>query len=139
MKVWFGYGSENSTNFVIIGTFKKAGDAQRALDIIKEASLVADAESKAGRLDSTTAAGEMSSALLDFVSRTNMALLRDKDLGDLLFEFHPRVDGDKLVITTEEADVGAFVKAITHFQGRVEIYSAHDYKSKYGRQTHGND
>lgn len=137
MKIWFGFGSENSSNFVIIGTFKKAGEAQQALDLINEAQQIASAEYDAGRLDTRTPPDrQMSDAVLDFARRTDLMTISNKDLVELLYEFHPMIDDGKLVITMNEWDVNFFVKAITHLGGRVEVYSAHDYRSKFGRQTY---
>ena len=36
MKIWNSYGSEHSGNLVMIGTFKDAGEEERAKEIIDE-------------------------------------------------------------------------------------------------------
>ena len=45
------------------------------------------------------------------------------------------VDPNTLVITTDESDVGAFIKIMTDGGAKIEVYSAHDQKSPYGRQN----
>jgi len=44
------------------------------------------------------------------------------------------VEGDKIILTTEESEVSAFFKLMIIKGAKVEIYSAHDYPdAEYGR------
>ncbi len=44
------------------------------------------------------------------------------------------MEGDKIIVTTEEFEVSAFFKLMILKDAKVEIYSAHDYPdTEYGR------
>jgi hypothetical protein len=136
VKIWFSYGSEHSSNLVIIGTFTTAENAESALKLLREATEVANAEYEAGRLE-TIGRGDLSEEVLKFAKSNNFYTVSLKDLSELIYEYHPKRVGDStLVITTEEYDVGSFVKIMTEYGAKVEVYSAHSYPSKYGRQTY---
>ncbi len=136
MKIWFGYGSEHSSNLVIIGTFKTEDRAKEALRLINEATELAAAESSAGRV----VAGEppdrkLSDPVLDFLRKYSVGIM-NRDLEELLYEFHARANGDKVVITTDEDNVNGLIKILLHGGAKIEVYSAHSHQSAYGRQTY---
>ena len=135
MKVWVGYGSEHSSNLVIIGKFSTPKKAEDALQLLNEASHIAQSDADAGRLKAGSVLNEFTEAQMDLFRRTNLSL-NHGDPEQLLYEFHTKQDGDKLVITTEEYDVNVFVKLLLHGEAKIEVYSAHDYGGPYGRQTH---
>jgi hypothetical protein len=51
----------------------------------------------------------------------------------LLYEFDAKREGEKVVITTEEMEVGAFLKILVNRGARVQVYSAHDFPGEFGR------
>ncbi|TRC87672.1 hypothetical protein FJV80_13145 [Mesorhizobium sp. WSM4310] len=131
MKVWIGYGSEHSANLVIIGKFESAGAAKSTLDTLTEATNIALADEAAGRLKAGEVTKNFSKDQLEFYQRTNLAL----DPEQLLYEFHARVEGDRVVITTEESEINSLLKALLHGGAKIEVYSAHDHGGPYGRRT----
>jgi|SRR5580698_6217967 hypothetical protein len=139
MKIWFGYGSEHSSNIVLIGRFKTLQDAEGALELLKQAEALATREYEAGRLETIEHRANIPNDVMEFIKARNFYTLTLKDLTELIYEFHPKLVDSTLVITTNEYDVGAFIKIMTERNAKVEVYSAHDYPSQYGRQTYRGD
>jgi len=73
MKVWIGYGSENSSNLVIIGTFKTAKQAEEVLGLLNEATRIAQADESAGRPAPGSTPTEFSDAMMESFNNTNFA------------------------------------------------------------------
>lgn len=129
MKIWNGYGSEHSMNLVLIGRFKRALDAEKVeKDIVKLSA-------QASKDDSHSIAfGEpedqrFSDGMLSLLGNLNLNTLGPADLGQLLSEHHLRREGDRITVTTNEAEVSAFVKLFIEAGAKVEVFSAHDYPS----------
>jgi hypothetical protein len=132
MKIWFGYGSEHSANLVIIGEFKNADEAQRSLDLLNEATQIARADEDAGHISAGTVTRQISEAQIDFFKRTSLPLGYGGP-EQLLLEFHPRREGNRVVITTEEDEINAILRILLHGGAKMEVYSAHDHTGPYGR------
>ena len=137
MKIWFGFGSEHSANLVIIGTFASSDDAAKALDLLNEATDIARADEGAGRLKAGEVSKKFSDGLLDLATTKNFASFSYGDPEELLYDFNAVRGGSKVVVTTDELDVNAFLKILIHHGAKVEVYSAHDHDSRYGRHTRG--
>lgn len=128
MKVWNGYGSEHSMNLVLIGKFKKAQDAQKVEKNIEKLS------EQASKDDSHSLAFDPDPEALRF-SEDMLALLRSltvhslgpAELGQLLSDHQLEREGDRITVTTDEADISAFVKLFIEAGAKVEVFSAHDY------------
>jgi hypothetical protein len=129
MKIWNGYGSEHSMNLVLIGRFKRAQDAEKVEKDIGKLSV------QASKDDShTISIGEpedqrFSDDMLSLLSSLNIHTLGPTEIGQLVYEHHLRREGDRITVTTDEADVSAFVKLFIEAGARVEVFSAHDYPS----------
>mgnify|MGYP001561550487 CR=1 FL=1 len=134
MKIWHGFGSEHSANLVIIGEFRSAADAQQALNLLNEAADVARQEESSGSLEAGSVRTDFSDAIMDLFKRTNLSL-NYGDPEELLYEFHARQEGERVVITTDERDIGVFMKVLLHGQARIEVYSAHSHDGPHGRQA----
>lgn len=133
MKIWSGYGSEHSANLVIIGKFEAAGDAAKALRIIEEATQIARDDEAAGRIQAGHFPENYTKDMLDFLSKSSLMDFGLTDPQDLLYEFNARTEGEKVVITTEETEVSAFLKILLSRGAKIEIYSAHNHDGPYGR------
>lgn len=134
MKIWFGFGSEHSANLVIIGKFKDGAKASEALSLLNDVVKIARSEEESGRLK----LGEpykFSQELLDLCMAKSLPL-NDNDPEELVYEHHVKQEGEKLIVTTEEMTVGAFLKVFLNAGAKIEVYSAHEHASAYGRQTH---
>jgi len=129
MKIWNGYGSEHSMNLVLIGRFKQAQDAEKVVkDIDKLSAQVSKDESyniSFGDPEDQRFSDDMRS-LLDSLK---LYTLGPADLGQLVFDYQLRREGDRITITTDEAEVSAFVKLFIEAGAKVEVFSAHNYPS----------
>ena len=129
MKIWNGYGSEHSMNLVLIGKFKRAQDAEKVERDIGKLS------AQASKDDSHTISfGEpedqrFSDDMLSLLLSLNLNTLGPADLGQLVSEHRLRREGDQITVTTDEAEVSAFVKLFIEAGAKVEVFSAHDYPS----------
>jgi hypothetical protein len=129
MKIWQGYGSEHSMNLVMIGHFKSPEDAEKTQKLIEQLS-----EGLRNKIDIGTSRDRFGDDVLDLLRETNCYSLSPSELEHFLYDTHTRVEGDKIILTTEESEVSAFFKLMITKGAKVEIYSAHDYPdAEYGR------
>jgi hypothetical protein len=129
MKIWHGYGSEHSMNLVMIGHFKSPEDAEKTQKLIEQLSA-----GLRDKIDIGTSRDRFGEDVLDLLRETNCYTLSPSELEHFLYDTHTRVEGDKIILTTEESEVSAFFKLMIAKGAKVEIYSAHDYPdAEYGR------
>jgi hypothetical protein len=127
MKLWFAFGSEHSSNLVMIGRFKSAGDATKAQQVIERliARVNADVDAKQMNIGGSTE--RFGDEMQELLREVAIYTLAPAELEQFAFEAEIEVDNDLLVVTTEEIDVSAFLKVLLGMGARVEVYSAHDY------------
>lgn len=130
MKIWNGYGSEHSMNLVLIGKFKRAHDAEKVEKEIEKLSEQASKEdsfslSQFSRPENQRFSDEM----LSLLSSMKINSLAPAEVGQLVSDHHLEREDDQITITTDEADVSAFVKLFIEAGAKVEVFSAHDYPS----------
>ncbi|WPD76608.1 DUF6375 family protein [Dickeya fangzhongdai] len=132
IKIWNGYGSEHSMNLVLIGRFKQAQDAEKVeKDIIKISTQAAKDECYTIPFDEPENQ-RFSDDMLSLLRSLQLNVLGPTDLGQLLSDHHLSRDGDRITITTDEAEISAFVKLFIEAGAKVEVFSAHDYPSDPG-------
>ncbi|TQV64418.1 MAG: hypothetical protein FNT29_05105 [Halothiobacillaceae bacterium] len=129
MRIWNGYGSEHSMNLVLIGRFKRAQDADKVekdIDKLSAQALKDDSYSIsfAGPEDH-----RFSDDMLSLLRSLNLYSLGPADLGQLVSDHHLSREGDQITVTTDEAEVSAFVKLFIEAGAKVEVFSSHDYPS----------
>lgn len=130
MKIWIGYSSEHSMNLVLIGKFKQAKDAEDIADLIKK---LGDQATKDDAYDIARAPAEdrrFSDGMMALIRKFELYTLAPEELGQFNFEHSVNQDGDTIRISTDEADVSAFIKLFVEGGARVEVYSAHHYPDK---------
>jgi hypothetical protein len=129
MKIWMGYASEHSANLVMIGRFKDARSAEEAKRVIDEISqFIANREEDERNVDS------YSDDALELLQKVRFHSVAPGELAQFAYEVHCERRDDKVVITTDEIDVSAFLKLMIDRGARVEVYSAHDYPEE-GKST----
>ncbi|MDH4100644.1 MAG: DUF6375 family protein [Nitrospirota bacterium] len=129
MRIWRGYGAEHSQNLVMIGQFKQQEDAEKTQKIIEQLST-----GFSGKADLETPYYRFDDDVQALLRETNVYNLAPYELEQLVYDINVRIIGDKLVLTTEELDVSAFLKLMIENGAKVEIYSAHDYpEAEFGR------
>jgi hypothetical protein len=129
MKIWNGYGSEHSMNLVLIGRFQRAQDAEK---VEKDIERLSDQASKDDSHSISFGQPEdqrFSDDMLSLLRSLNLNILGPADLGQLISEHQLRREGDRITVTTDEAEVSAFVKLFIEAGAKVEIFSAHHYPS----------
>lgn len=129
MKLWYGYGSEHSNNLVMIGHFKSVEDAEETLEQINR--LI---EILPNMIDINNLPNRFDEEIYDLLRKEEIYRLGPTDLEQFLYETHTKIDDDKIILTTEELEVSAFMKLMINKGAKVEIFSAHDYsEAEYGR------
>jgi len=72
--------------------------------------------------------------MLELLKEVKVYSLSPDDVGQFVYEVDVRLDGDKIVVTTDEIDVSGILKVLFNNGAKIEIYSAHHYKGTgYGR------
>ena len=136
MKIWYGYGSEHSMNLVMIGKFQEAKDAINAQKIINEITKQVDTEVEAKLMKIGESSNRYSDDMLQLLSKLRIHSIGPAELEQFAYDVKTNIDGSKVVITTDEVDVSAFLKILLDCGARVEVYSAHEYPdTEYGRGT----
>ena len=125
MKIWHGYGSEHSSNLVMIGHFESAGDALKAREVIQALVDQVRSEQDAGALEVGEPPEQYSDSMLDTLARLKMPHVNLNELEQFTYEVNVELEGNDLVITTDEYDISAFLKVLVDEGARVEVYSAH--------------
>lgn len=134
MKIWYQHGSEHSANLVMIGHFEDATEATKAKEIIDKLTKQVLEDQDKGALVLGSPSERYGDAMLDLLGRLNVASIGPRELEQFLYEVSVKVEGSKMILTTEEDDVSAFLKIMFHRGARIEVYSAHDYPdTEYGR------
>lgn len=129
MKIWNGYGSEHSMNLVLIGRFKRAQDAEKVEKDIVKLSTQASKDDSYSISFAEPEDQRFSDDMLSLLGSMKLNTLGPADLGQLLSDHNLSREGDRITVTTDEAEVSAFVKLFIEAGARVEVFSAHDYPS----------
>lgn len=122
MKMWHEYGSEHSMNLVMIGHFKNPDDAEKTQNLIKQLS-----KGLEGKVDVGASSNRFGEDVLALLREADCHILAPSELEQFLYDTSTRVEGDQIILTTDEADVSAFLKLMIMKGAKVEVYSAHDY------------
>jgi hypothetical protein len=121
-------------NLVMIGHFKDSGTAAAAKEAIDQLTEYVMAESQAGEIEICGHTDRFSKKLLDLLHELRLYDVGPVELEQFGYDFRVKVDDDKVVLTTDESDVSAFLKVLIDKGARVEVYSAHHYPdTEYGR------
>ncbi len=127
MKIWNGYGSEHSMNLVLIGSFKGAKDAEKVENNIEKLSAQSLKDDSCSITFSDPENQRFSDDMLSLLWSLNLHTLGPNELGQLVSDHHLAREGSRITVTTDEADVSAFVKLFIEAGAKVEVFSAHDY------------
>lgn len=134
MKIWYQHGSEHSANLVMIGHFENATDATKAKEIIDTLTNQLREEEASGTRTVGQPSERYGEAMLDLLGRLNVASIDPRELDQFLYDVSMNIEDSKIILTTEEVDISAFLKVMFDQGARIEVYSAHDYPdSEYGR------
>jgi hypothetical protein len=127
MKIWKGYGSEHSSNLVMIGHFKSVASAAQAKQIIERVRDQVYADVKAGLMSESNPPQRFTDHIMELFKEVETYILAPAELAQFNYEFSVEHHGDSVLLTTEEYDVSAFLKILVSGGARVEVFSRHDY------------
>jgi hypothetical protein len=127
MKIWYQHGSEHSANLVMIGHFEDATEATKAEEVIDAILKQVAEDQNNGTLVIGSPSERYGKEMLDLLLRLNIGSIGPQELEQFAYDITVKVEGNKVVITTDELDVSAFLKVMFHRGARIEIYSAHDH------------
>jgi uncharacterized UPF0146 family protein len=129
MKIWRGYGSEHSMNLVMIGQFKSVDDARKTKQTIDQLT-----EKLADKIEVGKTRNRFEDEIFALLKDANIYTLGPRELEQFLYDVSTRIEEDKLILTTDESEVSAFMKLMIDKGAKIEIFSAHDYPdAEYGR------
>lgn len=135
MKLWYGYGSEHSMNLVMIGQFKDGGEATKVKEVIERITEQVNLDIEADHIEVGEQTDRYSDDMLTLLgSGVNVHGIYPAELEQFAYDVSVEVEDDKVLVTTEEIDVSAFLKVLLDKGARVEVYSAHHHPGTgYGR------
>ena len=134
MKVWNGYSTEHSMNLVMIGHFNASKDAESAKELIEKLTAQVESEPEQYRHDAARSDRRFSEAMTELLMSSNLVSIGPVELEQFMYESKLVLKGEKLILTTDEVDVSAFLKVMLDQGARVEVYSAHTHQdTEYGR------
>lgn len=127
MKVWYGYGSEHSAKLVMVGQFKDisdAGKAKQAIDWLVE-QIQTDVEANLIKIGERSE--RYTTGMMELLIKLSLNSISPIELEQFAYDVDVELQGNKVVLKTDEVDVSAFFKVLIDNGARVEIYSSHDY------------
>ena len=127
MKLWLGYGTEHSMNLVMIGKFDDNRDAAQAFAALQRIIGQASDEVESGRLEVGNPPDHYTSEMMKLLEDLRFYSLHPAEFEQFVYDVGIDLEGDNIVIRTDEADVSAFLKVLVGKGARVEVYSAHDH------------
>lgn len=121
-------------NLVMIGKFEENREASQAFAAIQHIMNRTSADVEAGQLEVGAPLDRYTDAMMELAKELNLYSLRPAEFEQFVYDVDVNLKDDKIVITTDEADVSAFLKFLVEKGARVEVYSAHDHADTgYGR------
>ena len=134
MKVWLGYGTEHSMNLVMIGQFEDSKEAAQALSALEHIKERVNDDEESGLLEVGNPPDRYTEGMMKLLGDIGSYSLHPGEFEQFVYDVGIELNGDTIVITTDEADVSAFLKVLISKRARVEVYSAHFHTdTDYGR------
>ncbi len=134
MKIWYQHGSEHSANLVMIGHFENAAEATKAKEIIDELTKQVTVDQNDGKIVLGSPSERYGHEMLDLLGRLNIMSIGPQELEQFVYDVRVEVKESKVILTTDEVEISAFLKVMFDRGARIEIYSAHHYTdTAYGR------
>jgi hypothetical protein len=116
-------------NLVMIGTFKEAVEADQTKQLIDEMiERVRDEPQQPMDLDPQQS--RFSKEMLAFLMKSKLNTIGPAELDQFNYDLSTTLEGNKVVLRTDESEVSAVLKLMIERGARVEVYSAHDYPDK---------
>jgi len=120
MKIWIESAGDHSAKLRIVGSFKTADDAQKAIDQINGLMTVLDEKQTA------SPHGPFSEEVLQYMSSHNYHVSPEA-IESCQYEHVIQKNGKSIEVTTDELAIQVFIETFIACSGKLEIYSKHDY------------
>ena len=134
MKLWLGYGTEHSMNLVMIGQFDDNREAAQAFAALQHIKGQVNDDEESGLLEVGNPPDRYTDGMMKLLEELGSYSLHPGEFEQFAYDVGIDLKGDKIVITTDEADVSAFLKVLVGKGARVQVYSAHHHvDTGYGR------
>lgn len=127
MKVWYGYGSEHSMRLVMIGHFKEVKDAEAAKEAIDRLIAQVSADVDSGAMVIGSLMDRYSEGMTELLMKDQTYNIAPAELEQFGYDIGVELKRDKVIVTTDESDISAFLKVLINHEARVEVYSHHHY------------
>ena len=118
----------------MIGKFKDAESAEKTKAIIDEIT-----EAMSSSDDDHLKADRYSESALALLRKVGFYSVSPAELENFRYDISSKVNGDQIVITTDEMEISAFLKLLIEKGARVEVFSAHVHPDPSGRDTTSKD
>jgi hypothetical protein len=106
----------------MIGSFKDAPSAEKAKEIIDEIT-----EFISNGNDDYENAERYPDGMMKLLEKVGFHSIGPGELDQFRYDIRSELKGDKVMITTDEVEISAFLKLLIDKGARVQVYSAHDY------------
>jgi hypothetical protein len=112
---------------VMIGHFKEVRDAKKTKKLIDKISERVNEDPEAYQSEAAPEGRRFTDAMLELLKESKLFNIGPSELEQFTYDASVRIEDSKIIITTDEADVSAFLKILIEKGARVETYSTHDY------------
>src|SRR5689334_22774289 len=98
MKIWNGYGSEHSSNLVMIGRFKSVAGATQALGVIERIRDQIYADVKAGLMSESEPPDRFTDHIMKLFKEVKTYIVAPSELSQFNYEFSVKQKGDEVIL-----------------------------------------
>ncbi len=116
----------------MIGHFKDAGSAAKTKQIIDWFTEQVNHDVDAGELQVGSAPQRLTERMMELFRKVNTYIIGPAEVEQFVYDVGVELSNEKIVITTDESDVSAFLKVLVDQGARVEVFSAHYYRDGKG-------
>lgn len=112
-------------NLRLIGRFRNAQDAKRVHDLFEKLAKQTSRDDTFGMAYGSPEHERFSEDMKQLLMTNKIYSLAPTEQEQFALEHHIELDGMTMTLSTDEADVSAFIKILIQSGARVEMYSAH--------------
>jgi hypothetical protein len=127
VKIWIGYGSEHSANLKMVGHFRTEEAAKSAEQVFARLTERVYTDTDAGSYDASERPPDLSEEMAELLRELKLYGVGPADIENFAYDHSVERQGVDLVLTTEEDNVGGFVKILVDSGARIEIFSMHTH------------
>jgi hypothetical protein len=136
VKIWTGYGSEHSSNLKLIGHFRTEDAAKAAEQVFERLRdrVYADMNAETYDIDQD-APPDLSDEIADLLRELKLYSVGPADVENFAYDHSVRREGADVVLTTDENNIGGFVKILVDADAKIEVFSLHSHTDAGERKS----